>query len=181
MGWGTWLVIAQLAHNVAYSDIGLGAVLGSIAFTLHVVVGLSLINFKRHVGTQKEVLVKPGINGNVKFQMSRFFSIASSCWLPLDLAGQFSPKSRLSLCLQNCSRSLVSSSSTWPSPSCPSAARRVRRRRRRRRGICRCMSRGWKETYKMVKQIRPHLMTIALHPCSRRLLESSGLNPKIVL
>jgi len=51
------LVIAQLAHNVAYSDIGLGAVLGSIAFTLHVVVGLSLINFKRHVGTQKEVLL----------------------------------------------------------------------------------------------------------------------------
>jgi len=50
-------VIAQLAHNVAYSDIGLGAVLGSIAFTLHVVVGLSLINFKRNFGTQKEVLL----------------------------------------------------------------------------------------------------------------------------
>jgi len=51
------LVIAQLAHKVAYSDIGLGAVLGSIAFTLHVLVGLSLINFKRHFGTQKEVLL----------------------------------------------------------------------------------------------------------------------------
>ena len=52
------LVIAQLAHNVAYSDIGLGAVLGSIAFTLHVIVGLSLINFNRNFGTQKEVLMQ---------------------------------------------------------------------------------------------------------------------------
>ena len=48
-------VIALLAHKVTYSDIGLGAVLGSIAFTLHVIVGLSLVNFKRHFGTQKEV------------------------------------------------------------------------------------------------------------------------------
>jgi len=50
-------VIALLAHKVAYSDIGLGAVLGSIAFSLHVIVGLSLVNFKRHFGTQKEVLL----------------------------------------------------------------------------------------------------------------------------
>ena len=50
-------VVAQLAYHVAYSDIGLGAVLGSIAFTLHVTVGLGLLNFKRHFGTQKEVFL----------------------------------------------------------------------------------------------------------------------------
>ena len=116
-------VIALLAHKVAYSDIGLGAVLGSIAFTLHVIVGLSLVNFKRHFGTQKEVLMQSSVTENVKCHISRFFSTASSCWLPLDLPGQFSPKSQLSEPLQNCSQSLVSSSSTWSSPSCPSAAR----------------------------------------------------------
>ena len=48
-------VICLLSYFVALSDIGLAAVLGSTAFTLHVVVGLGLINFKRHFGTQKEV------------------------------------------------------------------------------------------------------------------------------
>jgi len=50
-------VIALLAHHVALSDVGLGAVLGAIAFTLHVIVGLGLLNFKRHFGSQKEVLL----------------------------------------------------------------------------------------------------------------------------
>jgi len=50
-------VFALLAYFVAFSDIGLGAVLGSIAFTLHVIVGLALLNFKRHFGSQKEVLL----------------------------------------------------------------------------------------------------------------------------
>lgn len=48
-------VFALLAYFVAFSDIGLAAVLGSIGFTLHVVVGLALLNFKRHFGSQKEV------------------------------------------------------------------------------------------------------------------------------
>ena len=122
--------------------------------------------------------MQSSVTENVKCHISRFFSTASSCWLPLDLPGQFSPKSQLSEPLQNCSRSLVSSSSTWSSPSCPSAARWGRRRRR---GTCPCMSRGWRGTYKMVKQIRPHLTKVASHPCSRLLLESSGLNPMPVL
>jgi len=50
-------VFALLAYFVAFSDIGLAAVLGSIGFTLHVVVGLALLNFKRHFGSQKEVLL----------------------------------------------------------------------------------------------------------------------------
>ena len=50
-------VVAQFAYRFALSDIGLGAVLGSIAFTLHVTVGLGLLNFKRHFGTQKEVFL----------------------------------------------------------------------------------------------------------------------------
>ena len=122
--------------------------------------------------------MQSSVTENVKCHISRFFSTASSCWLPLDLPGQFSPKSQLSEPLQNCSQSLVSSSSTWSSPSCPSAARWGRRRRR---GTCPCMSRGWRGTYKMVKQIRPHLTKVASHPCSRLLLESSGLNPMPVL
>jgi len=51
------LVVALQGHYVAYSDIGLASVLGAIAFTLHVVVGLGLIDFKRHFGTHKEVLL----------------------------------------------------------------------------------------------------------------------------
>ena len=54
-GLGLQFVFALLAYFVAFSDIGLGAVLGSIAFTLHVIVGLALLNFKRHFGSQKEV------------------------------------------------------------------------------------------------------------------------------
>ena len=50
-------VFALLAYFVAFSDIGLAAVLGSISFSLHVIVGLGLLNFKRHFGSQKEVLL----------------------------------------------------------------------------------------------------------------------------
>jgi len=50
-------VFALLAYFAAFSDIGLAAVLGSIGFTLHVIVGLGLLNFKRHFGSQKEVLL----------------------------------------------------------------------------------------------------------------------------
>jgi len=50
-------VFALLAYFVAFSDIGLATVLGSIGFSLHVIVGLGLFDFKRHFGSQKEVLL----------------------------------------------------------------------------------------------------------------------------
>ena len=64
-------VVAQLAYHLAYSDIGLGAVLGSIAFTLHVTVGLGLLNFKRHFSTQKEVSSTVFLSNQISSRKSR--------------------------------------------------------------------------------------------------------------
>ena len=70
-------VVGLLAYFVAFSDIGFGAVLGSIAFTLHVFVGLALLYSKGHFGSQKEVF--PLIWQKVdKISNSRFSSTAFS-------------------------------------------------------------------------------------------------------
>ena len=71
-------VFALLAYFVAFSDIGLAAVLGSIGFTIHVVVGLALLNFKRHFGSQKEVFLLLQYR-NIKFMK---YQIEGSPQLP---------------------------------------------------------------------------------------------------
>ena len=69
-------VFALLAYFVAFSDIGLATVLGSIGFSLHVIVGLGLFDFKRHFGSQKEVLLDYQV---YEMPNLRYSSTASSC------------------------------------------------------------------------------------------------------